>query len=371
MKAISAAILFLFQAGAISSAQALPAPATKSESSGESVFVGQYGEVLSYPAEWNLRAGIADDGVEVLQFFPKNGPEVSNEEFQVESNFASKRLMDILVIPKRSGKKFETLAMQRRSEERDLKKKGVEYTLIDEQDWPTLGAFRVNTTKPYQLMELYSQSDRNIFIMGIAPIPGDIAYTSAAQAVLDSLKRHEARSKKFLVKQDMFAFFKDGFMWSLEGILCGICLLLLLFRKPRARWCAAAIFAYAHVAGLYAWATAVTFWLLGKPLWMQVPAVPLVILAPLISWAISKKMGGTRLWRVVVWAIPPAIFFGVFITAWARFGSVARSIERNGLLDTVVFHAQCLFVIGILFGFCFGLTHETDAPKAVGQQGGA
>jgi hypothetical protein len=328
---------------------------------GESVFVGNYEEVLTYPKGWAIRAAMATDDTEIIRFFPANGPEIPDEAF-AQDDMASKQLVEIVVFPKRTGMRFKSLHSERVIADKGFKKDGVEYSITDEPNWPTVDAFRLIVTKPYSLMQVYSQSDRNIFLLSAGIAPENKSYTQAVQALIEGIRRENGQAKEFLRKPDLFAFFKDTNLWATEILLVIVCAVLWLIASRRSRLCAMAMFAYAHVAAMYGVIMGVGCYLLGKPLWIGMPAVPLTLLMPWINEVVSRKLGGTRLRRVFWWAVPLALFFGLVFFILGLLAD--EEIQKHWVGRAIATYVYFVFAFTTIFGLCLGLTHgfEESAP---------
>jgi len=251
---------------------------------------------------------------------------------------------------------------------RQFKKDGVEYSMSPEPSWPTTDACRAIVTKPYAMLEVDSQSDTNIFVLNAGIIPDDKRYTQAVQTLLDGIRTEQTGSKKFSPKPDLLDIFKDPTIWATELLLCLLCCVLWVTGSHRARWCAASMFAYAHAAGLYQWTAGIACWSINKPFHLGVPAVPLFLAAPLISRAISKKTGGTRLWRVVLWALPLSMFFGLVVIVWSLPGPTEEGIQTHGVASSITFFAQVVFVMYAVLGLSLGLAHGFPEQSRVDQK---
>jgi hypothetical protein len=349
-------LFFLCQPGAVAADVPVPVSSQTSaaEDEGESIFMGRRYEILVLPKGWKVRPEEATDGSEVLRFFLEDGPEMPNEVFK-EENYAAMQLIEVVVTAKRKGMEYKSLHAYRLGRDRKLKNDGVEYSIVDNPNWPTADAFRVTVTKPYAIQEFASQSDENMFRLRAGIDPANIPYTTAVQTVLEGIRKENENSKYFSNKPRLFEFFRNPVHWIEEAVLILVSIVLFLTFNRRARFCALSMLAFSHVGALYGWITSIACWLIGRPEWMGWPWLFITLSLPWLNEAISDWLGGSRLRRVFWWAVFLSLTTGIFSIAGIHIA--VEQLHKHWIWQTMGSYSGSLFEYGIIFGVCFGLTH--------------
>ncbi|MFA6029140.1 MAG: hypothetical protein WC969_04715 [Elusimicrobiota bacterium] len=341
------------------------------DSEPQNVFVGRYGEILVCPYAWKVDARM-QGAVEVVRFQDRRprGSLLVGGDYDDLSAYTPKRLLQLLVIPRNAPGGFISLEEMRKAKERDLAIGKTTHEILAETGWPSSDAFRAVITKPYSVLQHYSQSGEHYFILTAGYDPKDNLLTDDVSAILASLRRYQERSTRPLETPktvDLLALFTRRSSLYLELLLSIPCILLALVPVRRLRWSSLGALAYAHAFGFYGWAVAALYVVSGKPRILAEPAVLLFLAVPWISEAISKRLGGRKPKRVFWWSfvfgLPAALFS--FVTA-----DVSGSARAYGEGSMIVYSAQFMFMIGALFGLCLGLTHGFEADADVVSGGG-
>lgn len=153
-----------------------------SEDAGENVFIGHFGEIVRVPHFWAVDAKMQGPIEQVNFHFKTIDPmRMFSASFSpkatdyVPENFARLRLMQMLVIPKDVPGGFQSLEVLRESKAKDLSATGNPYDLrhVGEYPWPP-GTFWISISTPYPLFQLYTQSDKNFFIVTSGASPFDL-----------------------------------------------------------------------------------------------------------------------------------------------------------------------------------------------------
>ncbi len=356
------------------------APATHSltpnkENLGENIFVGHFGETVRLAQFWSADASMQGP-MEVVNFHLTNidplelisPPFNPSKKDYVPQNFARLRLMQMLVIPKNVPGGFESLKKLREAKTKELGTNGITQTILDlgESSWPP-DSFQVLTSTPYQLFQIYTQSDKNFFIVTSGTTPyvlksGDPILTNATIRLTDSLSTH-----------------LEGFPWKhppapdaesgLPGALsrgAAVCIVgaLLGCLPKRRKWVGRlrsigrATLGFTLGYHIFAVPLLYAAWRLdlGRTLNQVTIALGAGLLTPWLSRAISVRMGGQRPWRV---------FFGsaavCLLPIISYYSFIANFQASIFVLDGESFErlSHIFSILGAMNGAAFGLTHYT------------
>jgi len=173
------------------------------ENAGENIFIGHFGETLRLDNCWAVDAKMQGLIERVNFHFKTVDPtKIFSAPFSPEAkdfipeNFARLRLMQMLVIPKDVPGGFRSLEALREAKVKELNSTGNPFDLrkIGDYPWPP-ETFSVSISTPYPLFQLYTQSDKNIFIVTVgedpfASTPRDRFLASSASGLFHSLSTY-------------------------------------------------------------------------------------------------------------------------------------------------------------------------------------
>lgn len=338
----------------------------------ENAFVGHYGETFRFCPTCEASSemqGLTEvirlhesvrktDKGAFVPFDPKPGE-------YVPQNFTPLNLGQLIVVPKGAPNGFRSLRKLRQAKEKELALSGVRYKLLPERPaeydlWPQ-DTFGVVVSTPYRLFQLYTQSDKNFFILtaGIDdlshPDAGDIRF------VCNSLQKY-LRQFSRQVSED-YLIFKDSLFMIPWGALIVIFGALGFAPKHdgwrgRVRLIGRTVLLFSVVLPLLAWAILFWGWRNGFDKWVNGGSIDFGVLfvMPWVNGALSYGLGGRRLMRVFFWtvgivALPLA---ASFVGALDFFQEIAVFQGRADFVtmswELMVFAAAC--------GICLGLTHS-------------
>lgn len=138
----------------------------------QNLFIGHYGEIFAYSDGWMAEASMrAETEFVRLQPKPARGEvaTLADSAFRPE-NFTKKNLLELVVIPKDAPGGYRSLRDIRRAKEQDMSAHGIEYAIHDREsgdrqfDFPP-GTFRVRIKRPYRLLQRYTESPKEFFIL--------------------------------------------------------------------------------------------------------------------------------------------------------------------------------------------------------------
>jgi hypothetical protein len=346
---------------------------------GANVFVGHYGEVLSYDEHWTAEPEM-QGLMEVVRFHAqtrgrdKSGnltfaPYHPKSEEYVPEKFASMELAQLIVIPKNAPNGFPSLRKLRAAKEKELALSGMGYKILppghNDLDWPQ-DTFFVSISTPYQLFQQYTQSDKNLFIFTAGSNPSD-AIQGYVGKISDSLREHLEQFRR-RVSEDyrVYKYPIVSIPWMLIIVLSGA---LGLFPKRvgwrgRLRLIGRATLIFSTTLPLLGLAAINFSWRHGFDKWVNMGSTVFCIAAilPFLCAALSAWRGGKRLWRVFLWTagvnvLPAAAAFAVALAFFQGIGS----IDGAAFFGTSI----VLIYLGLLCGICFGLTHADNGTSAV------
>ena len=340
----------------------------------DNVFVGHYGEVFHfnylYAAEPEMKNLMEVVRFHELQVKNKNGTFVPFEpkiEEYIPRNFTPMRLGQLIVIPKDAPNGFRSLTELRKVKEKELAASGFGYEMrvfsFDRDYWPD-ETFEVLTSTPYRLYQLYSQSDKNFFILTsgivdpLSPTSGDLRGTyDSLQEYLAQFRRKD--TKEYLV----YKYPRLAIPWVLIIVIAGT---LGLFPgrddgwRRRLRLAGRATLVFSVTLPVLGLVAVYIGWSHRLDKWVNMGSISLCLAAvlPFVCAAMSAWLGGKRLRRAFLWMagvnlLPALAAFTVAFTYFHGFGRI-DSREFVGVCSSLIF-------LGFLDGIAFGLTHtESD-----------
>lgn len=365
------------------------APATHSvkqdaESAGENVFIGHFGEIVRLPFFWEADAKMQGPMERVNFHFKTIGPsKMTSAPFSpaakdyIPENFARLRLMQMLVIPKDVPGGFPSLKTLREAKDKELRATGNPYDLrqVGAYPWPP-DTFWVSISTPYPLFQLYTQSDKNYFIVtsGASPYSIDRKDPILANSTADLCSSLSTYVYKFVSPPRANITISDFAFAMIPGAaICVIALAIGFFPKSRT-WTGRLRLIGRTILGL----TSISLIITAPALFISwrhgldrtVNEGSLLICAALIMpWAcraISSGLNGRKPWRVFAWSaasniLPVAVGFMIM----RDFHSGKAAII--GTEDIVMLNV-ILGALGFINGIALGLTHqETEEAPAHGQ----
>lgn len=347
---------------------------------GENIFVGHFGETLRLPYFWAADAKMQGP-MEVVNFHLAtiepmkvvSPPFNPNSKDYIPENFKRLRLMQLLVIPKKVSGGFKSLDEIREAKSKELGATGNPYILQRPGNyrWPP-DSFMVWISTPYTLFQLYTQSDKNIFILtsGSGPYDessNDPILTNSTARLCSSLETHLDEFRLKIIAER--GFFRDlrivVIPWALFCAFAGI----LSFLPKRTNWLrrlrliGRATFVIISAWQLLAGPILFAAWRLGLGRTINEGSILFCagLIMPWISRAATVRLGGQRPWRVFIWSaianITSVIVGYTFIQDFIA-GALIISGSQNFLRMS-----NFLCVLGLLNGVMFGLAHKEDETK--------
>lgn len=241
----------------------------------DNVFVGKYGEVVSFRKNMSVRVQTPGD-MEVVDFYLKEryqkGGFVHFDPATVKLTpevFAREDLIQMIVAPI-GASQFQNLADLRAAKEAELRTEGAEFIVLD-TPYPmgdfTEGSFEVRTEKPYRLTQLYTQTPTHRFILTARrDRPGGDYFDRYYGDVRVSLAMFVSKSRKAEIRQaapsratpDQYIH-HEAFLWLRDWVFFQAVVLLLAALMqwapsfPRLRWSVTGFFIAASAGSLLAW----------------------------------------------------------------------------------------------------------------------
>lgn len=358
------------------------------------VFVGHYGETLSLYSDWTAEA-VMRGPVEIVYFRESNtspsserpkkvelkeeGAEVTllrsevqmNPREFIPENFSRLRLMQLMVIPKDAPGGFGSLKQLREAKAEELLTAGLPYDLqeVGEYPWPP-DSFWVSRSTPSRLFQLYTQSDKHLFILtsGASPYDeksDDPVLGSATSRLCNSLSTYlDAFRPRLVAQQNPLPGMLTALVpWTLVAVL-GVLLGFLPARWPwlsRLRLTGRAAFGFTSAWHLLAVPILAAAWRLNLDKTVNEASILFCagLLMPWVCRSISLRLRGQRPWRV--WAVSAAVNIlpvvaGFTIMRDFAAGSALLEGSQNFWMLGVT-----LSIMGLLNGAALGIAHDEDA----------
>lgn len=337
----------------------------------QTLYIGHYGETLTYSEAWTLRPPVLTDGIEVVRFYPvwfsllsEHRQAINDSDYNAPENFAPLQLVQLLVIPKKS-EGFKDLATLRAAKEQDLTAKGYSFRIKDSpaNSWPK-NTFQVFVSTPYRLHQLYAESDGRIFILtGGLDAPGELKADGMTMPRFDALFESDFinslwgyfdRQRRIDAKKN-----EPIDLSPLKRICLPLAAIGLLFfgipwAKKYTRPLAAAAFSSAVLGGVL---LVVSFygarWLIGigREDWVSPGIIGWTSIPALLGALIyrSRKLEPTHKWVVRGASLISTIL--LLLGAYA-FQNAPPSYMYSVADD----FSTLMFWVGVQSGFCFGLS---------------
>lgn len=168
------------------------AATTGKPSDGSSLFVGAYGEIIELPYGWTADP-IMRGAAEIVYIHRKSIDDFGLKPFHPNpsdykpDNFEALGLIELMVIPKNAPGGFRSLAELRQAKEKELLSSGTEYKIAETappSEWPK-GSFDISTSRPYRLLQTYTESEKEFYILTTAWRPDDAAYVKDKRRALN------------------------------------------------------------------------------------------------------------------------------------------------------------------------------------------
>lgn len=344
------------------------------EDPGENIFIGHFGETLRLYNRLVVDAKMQGPMERVNLHFktvdPSNvfsAPFLPQAKDYIPENFARLRLMQMLVIPKDVPGGFRSLQALREAKVKELSAAGHPFDLrqIGEYPW-TPETFSVSISTPYPLYQLYTQSDKNFFILtsGASPLaldPKDPFLSSVTSEISSSLSTY---LYQFIPPPAQEVSRLDLGIAALPWAgVCVIAIALGLLPK-KGYW-----LGRLRLTGRMAFVLSTVGLIIGGPilfismshgLGRTINQASILICASLIfPWicrAASARLNGTKPWRVFFWAAAANIFPGAFSFVFLKqiFHAPAFTL---GPVDLAML-SLTLCATALLNGVAFGFTHR-------------
>lgn len=338
----------------------------------QNVFVGRYGEVFrfssDYAAEVELRGPM-----EIVRLHPKTTdpfrlkapPFTPSADDYVPEKFSALRLMQLIVIPKDVPRGYRSLTALREAKKKELESSGAHFRMSDLGDWPA-DSFWVRISSPYALLQDYSQSDRNFFILTMADDRADRGLAYVTTATSDSLQAYLAPFRRPPVDASTVVLSKPVLLpWTFLCALMGAAALLLRrsTRRPRLRLTAVAALGFCATVPIAGWATVALGRAMGFGLWFNYATclMAFAIAMPAVCAGLSLALGGRRPWQTLALTAAADVLPAAFAYIGARDLALGVDITRPG--QDYVLLVWFLMALSPLWGLCLGLTHRGPAQE--------
>ncbi|MFA6029827.1 MAG: hypothetical protein WC969_08240 [Elusimicrobiota bacterium] len=348
-------------------AAAAPAQGASSSYSSDNVFVGRYGEVITYEGGCVIEAEMRGP-VEVVRSYSRRVYHPETKTFTVQfpkpedftpEKFAPMELVQLLVIPKDVPGGLKDLASMRRAKEDELSRAGLTYALKDAQsfEFPP-GSFEVRVSSPYRLVQTYTESKEHFFILTGGGVYGDTNYgrinTSLSKHVLLSIPR------PLLKKSTLKEALSDTSLMGWGGwllVMVPACLLALLSKLSRQghvlrlSYIGRSVLVAVNLGVLYGVVTQTV--LLGLKFSMNgdiIAFLPGLIVPWLFPW-IAALVGGrytSRLWKYLLIVFVWYVLFEMIRVPFKPLSADSEIRMAFGISG----------LVGILHGVCFGLGYQ-------------
>lgn len=371
-RSVVPAVLF-FALSVVSARAYEPSAPPPTLTDGENVFIGHYGEIVRLAYFWTADASMKGE-MEVVNFhLAKQDPfAVVSPAFQpaqkdyAPENFARLRLMQMLVIPKDVPGGFKSLRTLREAKTSELAAAGGSYKLQSLGEvWPP-DSFQLWVSAPHQFFQVYTQDEKNIFIVtsGASPYdspPADPVLTNATVRLLNSLSDHldEAR----LRMTSRAGFLTDLRVVLLPGAFVGVLGLLLLLlpkRLERPRLAGGMMLGIAAAGHLIAGPLLFASWRMGLDRTINEASILLCagLAMPWICRFVSLRRNGRKPWRVFTWTVIANIL--PVLTGYAAMRGFLSGTDAITGSRSFWMMSLSLSLLGALDGIVFGLTHRAD-----------
>jgi len=352
-----------------------PGAAPASGDSGENVFVGHYGEIVRVPYLWSVDASMQGP-IEVVNLHLTNEDplKVVSPLFKprasdyVPENFHRLRLMQMRVVPKDTPGGARSLEALRGAKKNELDLAGVPYTLMQLGDysWPP-DSFWVSISTPYSLFQLYTQSDKDFFIMTSGTSPyversHDPLFVNSTADLANGMSTYLDDSRLKIIAEK--GFLKDLRIVVIPwAVVCVFAALLSVLPKgwnwlSRLRLIGRATVAFTSASQLLAGPILFASWRMGLDRTLNEGSILFyaALIMPWICRTVSARRGGQRLRRVFIWSalvnVLP-IWAGYLILRDFTTGSTVITGSQNFLRMS-----HSLSILAVLNGVIVGLAHQ-------------
>lgn len=392
--AFLAAVLAL-SAGRSYAREPAPSPAASSENAEFSVtldkkemrnvFVGHYGETLLLSSDWTAEA-ILRGPIEIVYFRERSDPpssewpkeikrngsdstvvfhrpafKIKPEEFTPE-NMAPLRLMQLMVIPKNAPGGFVSLEKMRAAKNDELKGSGASFELRKTGDYPwTPDTFWVLISTPTRIFQLYTQNEKQFFILTAGATPFDEAvdepgYGSAVSRLSNSLSTFVYNTRGTHSTEE-FSASRAAFVLLPLALVSLFAALLALF-PGRARLIGGTSFFFCLVPHLFGAPLLFASWRMGLGRAINEGTILLSVglIMPWVCKSLSRRFGGDRLWRVFLAAAAANIL--PIVTGYQVFREFRSGGEVLSGYGNFWMMGFSLSVLALLNGAAFGFTHK-------------
>lgn len=348
------------------------------EDAGVNVFIGHFGETVRLPYFWAADARMQGP-MEVVNFHFKtvdpmkmfSAPFSPEAKDYVPENFSRLRLMQMLVIPKNVPGGYPSLEKLREAKSKELSETGNPYDLrkVGGYPWPP-DTFWVSISTPYPLFQLYTQSDKNFFIVtsGASPYAKDRKDPVLANSAGDLCGSLSTYLDQFA---DKLADKPKSVSSTLAALLpwAGICAagIILGLLPKRGNWLGRlslmgrAMVGLASISLLIASPLLFFSWRQGFDKIINEGSILLVagLVMPWMCRAISARLNGQNLWRLFAWFSVANIFpvSAGYMIARDFFSGKASII---GTEDFVMLSIS-LCALGVINAIVLALTHRRQA----------
>lgn len=342
------------------------------QDSSDNVFVGHFGETVRLAYFWSADA-FMQGPMEVINFHlatvdpinPITSPRFNpvKKEY-VPENFARLRLMQMLVIPKDVHGGFRSLTKLREAKAKELAATGTSHKLLNlGVSWPP-DSFQVWISTPYRLFQVYTQSDKNFFIItsGASPYdahPEDPILTNATIRLLSSMSTHLGSFGRQIVSEQNFLSSLPGALIPAAAVFAASLLLCFLpGRFRRLRLIGKAMFGLTGAWHIFAAPALFAAWRLGMGRTLNEASLIVFagLMTPWICRAVSIRLGGQRPWRVFIWSAIASLF--PILLGYSVIEDFLAGIFVITGADNFLRLSRILGLLGLLNGVAFGLTHR-------------
>lgn len=364
------------------------------------IFVGHYGETIELRHEWIVKAELRGL-TEVVYLHRKYRDDKRDELFHPKpgdytpENFARLELIELVVVPKKSPGGLRSLQELRRAKEIEITQKGLESEIVEvdqENVWPR-GTFYVITTKPYRLLQTYSESPNEFYILttGDELAAGDFGfskeradqYNFAGERAGISLGRHLLSLREHTLGEriswpsldafiplpaesgDLLRSFKTVRFIAIFGTI-GAAMMVMAFwpgatpRSQTVRLFGRSIFIYSHLLALIGFISIYAPIRLAGVMWKcsdDATVLPVVAI-PIFSWITAQRLGSGRSVRVAIWTGALSL---IWITAWILTRDPVHPLTAS---TEIVGDTAFLYLLGILSGCVFFAALGPSVGKA-------
>lgn len=348
-----------------------------SEDAGENVFIGHFGEIVRVPHFWAVDAKMQGPIEQVNFHFKTIDPmRMFSASFSpraqdyVPENFARLRLMQMLVIPKDVPGGFPSLDVLRESKAKELSAAGNPYDLrqVGEYPWPP-DTFWVSISTPYPFFQLYTQSDKNFFIVtsGASPFGVDRKDPVLANSTAGLASSLSTYVYQFVAPPAERISSLDLALAALPWAIVCVIGVVLGFLPKNGNW-----LGRLRLMGRMTCGLATAAMLVCTPIFfisMRLGMVRTInqatmlfclgLISPWVCRAASARLNGRKPWRVFAWSavanILPVSLSLIFMAQ--IYSGPAFSL---GPVDLLML-ALALSATALLNGVAFGLAHAEES----------